>query len=133
MPDSPQPRRASYVLTALLVAVGVILLLVVWYQFEIAAPLFKKRFDEYGMQLPAATKLVVRLGMLVDGWLAVLLVFGAMLTWAGAIGWLRHRARWAAIVTVYVWLVIAALVVLNLIVAGPLILAEMKLQEGLAR
>jgi type II secretory pathway component PulF len=101
----------------------------------VLTPGWKRRFDEFGLQLPWLTKQVIGLANLAwdNWWLAVPLALVGALAWGGIVGWLRHARGWATAVTVAAALMLAALVAANLVVAYGLILPEIKLQEALSK
>ena len=128
-------RKPSFVVTALLVAAGAVLWLGMWGQLLILTPGMKRRFDEFGLQLPAATKLLISLSDWVYGnwWLALPAVVAVVVVCGGVLGWLRHRRGWTVPVTLFAVLLIAMLLAGNAAVAVSLALPEIKLQEGLAK
>jgi type II secretory pathway component PulF len=128
-------RKPSFVVTALLVAAGAALWLGLWGQLMVVAPATKRRFDEFGLQLPAATKLMLGLSAWAwdNVWLAVPAVLAAVVVCGGVLGWLRHRRGWTAAVSVLAILLLVGLAAGNLIVATSLLLPEVKLLEGLAK
>lgn len=128
-------RKPSLVVTALLVAAGAALWLALWGQLMVMTPGMKRRFDEFGLQLPAATRLMLGLGAWAwdNMWLVVPAVLAAVVVCGGVLGWLRHRRGWAAAVTVLAVLMLVGLAAGNLLVATSLLLPEAKLREGLAK
>jgi type II secretory pathway component PulF len=128
-------RKPSFVVTALLVAAVSALWLALWGQLLVVAPATKRRFDDFGLQLPAASKLIVELGAWAQDnwWLVVPAVFAGVVVFGGAIGLLRHRRGWTAAVSLLAVLMIAGLTASNLLVATSLLLPEVKLREGLAK
>ena len=123
-------RKPSFVITALLVAAGAVLWLGLWAQLG-AVPVVKRRFDEFGLQLPWLTKRVIGAGNLAwaNVWVAIPTALGGLVLWYLLVGWLRHRPGWTAAVTLIAALVLAA----NLVAATGLVLSEVKLQEGLRK
>ncbi len=128
-------RKPSFAVTALLVAAGVVLWLALWGQLLILAPATKRRFDEFGLQLPMATKWVLEASDWArnNGWLVLPAVLAGALVYGGVLGWLRHRRGWTAAMSLLAALVLAGLTISNLIVAVGLLLPAVKLQEGLAK
>ncbi len=128
-------RKPSYVATGFLVAAGVVLWLALWTQVLLLTPPLKKQFDEFGLQLPWLTKQVVGLANLAwdNWWLSVPAALVGALAWGGLVGGLRHRAGWAAAVTLIAALMLAALTAANLVVAAGLFLPEIKLREALSK
>ncbi len=128
-------RKPSFVVTALLVAAGAVLWLGVWGQLLILTPGMRRRFDEFGLQLPAATRLLVALGDWASDhwWLSVPAALAAVVVWGGVLGWLRHRRGWTTPVTAFAALLIALLLAGNALVAAGLALPEVKLREALSK
>jgi type II secretory pathway component PulF len=128
-------RKPSFAVTALLVAAGALLWLGMWAQLLILTPGMRRRFDEFGLQLPALTKLLISLSDWVSDnwWLTLPAVVAAVVVCGGALGWLRHRRGWTVPVTLFTVLLIALLLAGNAAVAFSLALPEVKLQEGLAK
>jgi type II secretory pathway component PulF len=128
-------RKPSFVVTALLVAAGAALWLALWGQLMVLTPATKRRFDDFGLKVPAATELVLGLGAWAwdNWWLVVPAVLAAAVVCGGVLGWLRHRRGWTAAVSVLAALMLVGLAAGNLIVAASLLLPEAKLREGLAK
>ena len=128
-------RKPSFVVTALLIAAGAALWLGLWGQLLLLTPGMKRRFDDFGLQLPAATRLTLGLGAWAwdNVWLVVPVVLAAVVVCGGVLGWLRHRRGWTAVVSILAVLIIISLAASNLFVAASLLLSEVKLLEGLAK
>jgi type II secretory pathway component PulF len=128
-------RKPSFVVTALLVAAGVLLWLGLWFQVLVLTPALKRRYDEFGMQLPAVTQQTIALSQWAQdfGLLVLPAALAAAVVCGGVLGWLRHRRGWTAAVTLLAVLVLAGLTITNLVVAAGLLLPEVKLQEGLRK
>jgi type II secretory pathway component PulF len=128
-------RKPSFVVTALLVAAGALLWLGMWAQLLILTPGMRRRFDEFGLQLPALTKVLISLSDWAtdNWWLTLPAVVAAVAVGGGVLGWLRHRRGWTVPVTLFTVLLIALLLAGNAAVAFSLALPEVKLQEGLAK
>ena len=132
--EEPTPVRKSFVATGALVAVVVALWLGLWGQLLFAVPAAKKRFDEYGLMLPAMTRQVIRLSDAAShfGVLSAVAALGGAVVWGGLIAWARHGRRAGAAAALAVGLV-AVLLLGNALIAGSLALPEAKLQEGLRK
>jgi type II secretory pathway component PulF len=128
-------RKPSFTVTALLVAAGVFLWLGMWGQMLILTPSMKRRFDEFGLQLPAATKLLISLSdwVYANWWLALPAIIAVMVVCGGVLGWLRHHRGWTVPATLFAVLMIALLLAGNGIVAISLALPEIKLREALSK
>lgn len=128
-------RKPPFVVTALLVAAGALLWLGMWAQLLILTPGMRRRSDEFGLQVPALTKLLISLSDWASDnwWLALPAVVAAVVVCGGVLGWLRHRRGWTVPVTLLTVLLIAMLLAGNAAVAFSLALPEIKLQEGLSK
>jgi hypothetical protein len=127
MADAPKPPRLG--VTAVLAVLTVLAWLAPGAVLAIAAPISKKRFDEFGIKLPALTQWVWSMS---GGWAIVAALQFAILA-AVAGYFVRHRIRSGAVLVLW-WLFAFALpLTLILLTAGPLLLAEVKLQEGLSK
>jgi type II secretory pathway component PulF len=128
-------RKPSFAVTALLVVVGTILWLGMWGQLLILTPGMRRRFDDFGLQLPALTRLSISLGdWASDNWWLVLpAVVAVVAVCGGVLGWLRHRRGWTAPVTAFIVLLIVMLLAWNAAVAFSLTLPEITLREALSK
>jgi type II secretory pathway component PulF len=127
MPDAPKPPRLA--VTAVLAGLSVLAWLAPAAVLAVAVPIYKKRFDEFGIKLPAATQWTWSVS---GGW-AILAALQFAILAAVAGYFVRHQVRSGAVRALW-WLFAFALpLLLLLLTAGPVLLAEMKLQEGLRK
>jgi type II secretory pathway component PulF len=96
----------------------------------------KRRYDEFGLKLPALTEAVVAVNeyLLDYGWLALPVLVGGIILVAGAGSYVvRHHVR-SSTASVLWWLsAFAPPVMLTGVIIAAAVLPEMKLLEGLSK
>lgn len=129
-----EPRPRSYTVTGLLVAAFLILWLLPWAVLIVGVPMVLRTVHEAGLQLPALSREVIELGMLVSRNAVVVAppVFAFGLAVCGLAAALRHRPRWGRTVTLALVAAIAILLLVNAAVGfGGVVWPQMKLVEAM--
>lgn len=132
MADSMPIAKPSLAITTVWLGLLSVLIAAIWFIVLIYMPMQKKKFDEFGLQLPSMTKTAFDISMMLyDKWFVALPVM--LIVVLGGVVILRHGMDAAKGGTVYAMLMVVLLAGMSGFLIVNMIIPLIKLAEGLAK